>query len=72
MFEKAVAKNREAIYAILASPPLPPETATPSGGTAFMIAPVGAVDGHRILRPGQRSSAPAVNIRVDFGAARHI
>ncbi len=39
MFEKALAENREAIYAILASPPLPPEAATPSGGTAFMIAP---------------------------------
>ena len=39
MFEKALAENREAIYAILASSPLPPEAATPSGGTAFMIAP---------------------------------
>ena len=39
MFEKALAKNREAIYAILASFSLPPEAATPSGGTAFMIAP---------------------------------
>ena len=39
MFEKALAENREAIYAILASSPLPPEAATPSSGTAFMIAP---------------------------------
>jgi len=39
MFEKALAENREAIYAILASSSLPPEAATPSGGTAFMIAP---------------------------------
>jgi len=39
MFEKALAQNREAIYAILASSSLPPEAATPSGGTAFMIAP---------------------------------
>lgn len=39
MFEKALSENREAIYAILASPSLPPEAATPSGGTAFMIAP---------------------------------
>jgi hypothetical protein len=39
MFEKALAENREAIYAILASSFLPPEAATPSGGTAFMIAP---------------------------------
>ncbi|MCP2500407.1 MAG: hypothetical protein NCA08_02390 [Deltaproteobacteria bacterium] len=39
MFTKALAENREAIYAILASSPLPPEAATPSGGTAFMIAP---------------------------------
>lgn len=39
MFEKALAENREAIYAILAPPPLPEGAATPSGGTAFMIAP---------------------------------
>jgi len=39
MFEKALEENREAIYAILTSSPLPPEAATPSGGTAFMIAP---------------------------------
>ena len=39
MFEKALAKNREAIYAILAPASLPPGAATPSGGTAFMIAP---------------------------------
>ena len=39
MFEKALAENREAIYAILPSSPLPADAATPSGGTAFMIAP---------------------------------
>ena len=39
MFEKALTENREAIYAILASSPLPADAATPSGGTAFMIAP---------------------------------
>ena len=39
MFEKALASIREGIYAILASSALPPEAATPSGGTAFMIAP---------------------------------
>lgn len=39
MFTKALASIREAIYAILAPSPLPPEAATPSGGTAFMIAP---------------------------------
>ena len=39
MFEKALSENREAIYAILAPASLPPEAATPSGGTAFMIAP---------------------------------
>jgi len=39
MFEKALTENREAIYAILAPSPLPPGAATPSGGTAFMIAP---------------------------------
>jgi hypothetical protein len=39
MFEKALTENREAIYAILASSPLPTDAATPSVGTAFMIAP---------------------------------
>jgi len=39
MFEKALSGNREAIYAILAPASLPPEAATPAGGTAFMIAP---------------------------------
>ena len=39
MFEKALSENREAIYAILAPASLPPGSATPSGGTAFMIAP---------------------------------
>ena len=39
MFEKALSENREAIYAILAPASLPPEAATPAGGTAFMIAP---------------------------------
>ena len=39
MFEKALKENREAIYAILAPASLPREAATPSGGTAFMIAP---------------------------------
>jgi hypothetical protein len=39
MFEKALAEIREATYAILAPDSLPPEAATPSGGTAFMIAP---------------------------------
>jgi len=39
MFEKALASIREAIYAILAPASLPPEAATPSVGTAFMIAP---------------------------------
>ena len=39
MFEKALASIREAIYAILAPASLPPGAATPSGGTAFMIAP---------------------------------
>jgi hypothetical protein len=39
MFEKALAENREAIYAILGSSLPPAGAATPSGGTAFMIAP---------------------------------
>ena len=39
MFNKALKENREAIYAVLAPASLPPGAATPSGGTAFMIAP---------------------------------
>ena len=58
MFEKALAENREAIYAILAPASLPPGAATPSGGTAFMIAPGLLVTAARCvpggLGPGNR------------------
>jgi hypothetical protein len=52
MFEKALASIREAIYAILASTPLPTDAATPSGGTAFMIAPGLLVTAARCLPGG--------------------
>jgi len=58
MFEKALAKNREAIYAILASSPLPPEAATPSGGTAFMIAPGLLVTAARCVPGGSDPGNP--------------
>ena len=57
MFTKALAENREAIYAILASASFPPETATPSGGTAFMIAPGLLVTAARCV-PGGTEPAP--------------
>lgn len=53
MFEKALAENREAIYAILATPLPPAGAATPSGGTAFMIAPGFLVTAARCV-PGGR------------------
>ena len=52
MFEKALASIREAIYAILASSSLAPGAATPSGGTAFMIAPGLLVTAARCLPGG--------------------
>ena len=58
MFEKALAKNREAIYAILASSSLPPEAATPSGGTAFMIAPGLLVTAARCVPGGSDTDNP--------------
>lgn len=59
MFEKALAENREAIYAILASSSLPPEAATPSGGTAFMIAPGLLVTAARCIRGGSEPGNPS-------------
>jgi hypothetical protein len=58
MFEKALAENREAIYAILASSSLPPEAATPSGGTAFMIAPGLLVTAARCIHGGSEPGNP--------------
>ena len=67
MFEKALAENREAIYAILASSPLPPEAATPSGGTAFMIAPGLLVTAARCI-PGD--SEPGNLPRLELSLVR--
>jgi len=39
MFTNAITRNREAIYAVLASSPVPPNAITPSIGSAFMVAP---------------------------------
>ncbi|TRZ97461.1 MAG: serine protease [Deltaproteobacteria bacterium] len=52
MFENALTSIREAIYAILASSPLPVDAATPSGGTAFMIAPGLLVTAARCIPEG--------------------
>jgi hypothetical protein len=57
MFEKALTENREAIYAILASSPLPRSAATPSGGTAFMIAPGLLVTAARCIPGGSEPDA---------------
>jgi len=67
MFEKALAENREAIYAILASSSLPPEAATPSGGTAFMIAPGLLVTAARCV-PGE--SDPGTFPRPELSLVR--
>ena len=58
MFEKALASIREAIYAIIASSPLPTDAATPSGGTAFMIAPGLLVTAARCLPGGSDPGDP--------------
>jgi hypothetical protein len=39
MFRTSCMENREAIYAVLAPPPLRANAITPAGGTAFMVAP---------------------------------
>lgn len=58
MFEKALAENREAIYAILSSSPPGPNAITPSLGTAFMVAPGLLVTAARNLRTGSGPDAP--------------
>jgi S1-C subfamily serine protease len=58
MFGKAVAGNREAIYAILGSPPLPPNAITPSLGTAFMVAPGLLVTAARCALDAAKPGAP--------------
>jgi len=67
MFEKALTENREAIYAILASSPLPADAATPSCGTAFMIAPGFLVTAERCL---PRGSEPGNLPRPDLSLVR--
>jgi hypothetical protein len=65
MFEKALAENREAIYAILASSPLPAGAATPSGGTGFMIAPGLLVTAARCIPGGSEpGSLPCPELSV--------
>jgi len=58
MFEKALAENREAIYAILSSSPLGANAITPSIGTAFMVAPGLLVTAARCLRDESKPGAP--------------
>jgi hypothetical protein len=67
MFEKALKENREAIYAILAPAALPREAATPSGGTAFMIAPGLLVTAARCIPGG---SDPGNLPRPDLSLVR--
>ncbi len=65
MFEKAVTGNREAIYAILGSPPLPPNAITPSLGTAFMVATGLLVTAARcILDAAKPGDPPQGKVRV--------
>jgi len=58
MFEKALAENRDAIYAILAPAPLPADAATTSGGTAFMVAPGLLVTAARCVPGGSKPGNP--------------
>lgn len=58
MFEKALAENREAVYAILSSSPPDPKAITPSIGTAFMVAPGLLVTAARCLRDESKPGAP--------------
>ena len=59
MFEKALKENREAIYAVLTPASLPREAATPSGGTAFMIAPGLLVTAARCVPAGSDPANPS-------------
>jgi len=58
MFEKSLAENREAIYAILGTAPLPDNALTPSLGSAFMVAPGLLVTSALCLRDGSGPGAP--------------
>ena len=60
MFGKAIAENREAIYAVLASSPPGPRAITPSNGSAFMIAPGLLITAARCLEDASRPGAPLV------------
>ncbi|MBP2684785.1 MAG: Trypsin-like peptidase domain [Deltaproteobacteria bacterium] len=58
MFEKSLAENREAIYAVLSASPLGANAVTPSLGSAFMVAPGLLVTAARCLRDETRPGAP--------------
>lgn len=65
MFAKAIARNREAIYAILGSSPLQSNAITPSLGSAFMVAPGLLITAaHCILDGSKPAKAPRENLRV--------
>lgn len=65
MIAKAVARNREAIYAILGSLPLQSNAITPSLGSAFMVAPGLLITAaHCILDGSEPAKAPRENLRV--------
>ncbi len=72
MFAKAIAENREAIYAVLTSSPPHPQAITPSIGSAFMIAPTLLITAAHCLddpeRPGVAGSGHLSVIRApDIG-----
>jgi hypothetical protein len=65
MFEKALASNREAIYAILGSSPPPKNALSPSLGSAFMVAPGLLVTAARCLRDeSSPENPPREGLRV--------
>jgi hypothetical protein len=58
MFAKAIAENRDSIYAVLTASPLAPRAITPSVGTAFMVAPGLLVTAAHVLEDATRPAAP--------------
>ncbi len=60
MFEKTVAGNREAIYAVLSTAPPHPRAITPSFGSAFMVAPGLLVTAAHCLDDASPPGAPPI------------
>jgi Trypsin-like peptidase domain len=65
VFANTVADNRESIYAILSSSPLPPRAITPAVGSAFMLAPGFLVTAaHCLDDPSKPGSPPYESLSV--------